>query len=105
MSDHAGLPLDPEEHPIHAVVPEPSEAMLRSMRRAVEMMGGTVLPDHHGDRTTLIKKDINKPATYSYPLTGCGRDRVLIELPLGKDKPVRLCMVCDSWHRVLESLV
>lgn len=100
------LPLDPEEHPVHALVPEPSEAMLRVMRLAVERIGGTILPDTHGGRKTLIREDAERIKTYTYPLTNCDRDNVIAQIPIDPlnpdSKQIRVCLVCDSWQRVLE---
>lgn len=97
------MPLDPEEHPLHSVVPEPNEAMLRAMRKLVKKLGGKVIPDAHSNRKTIFKKSPNRIETYSYPLACCDREDVLVDLPLGPDEdPLRICLVCDSWSRMVE---
>lgn len=96
-------PIDPD-HP-GAVVEEPSEPELRSLRRLVaKSLNGHVLSDRHDHRGYRLKQAPGKFRSVNIGLTSCGHDHVLCDIPIEgspKAAPMRICLICDAGRELL----
>lgn len=95
-------PTEPEPN-LELITTEPSERELRGLRRLVETkLEGRVLRDTHIGRVTRIKQAPGKFASVGVPLANCGRDHVLVDIPLDDGgPPMRACLVCDAGRELL----
>lgn len=100
-------PIDPD-HP-EALVTEPNDRELRSLRKIVEdSLNGHIYKDFHSHRAFRMKPAPGKFKSVNVPLTNCDRDHVVCDIPTGadpeheKDPPLmRICLVCDAGREML----
>lgn len=84
----------------------PTDPELRSLRRLVKgNLDGQVLSGIHGGRKTRIKQAPGKFKSVNVPLTGCGHEDVICDLPVEREDGyisiMRVCLVCDAGREML----